>query len=652
MPSFRLSSSAFRGRVAIVLAANVLACAGLNATDVVPWKVVPDATRIAFKIRARSGSLGVPAPGAAGTAIYPSTTSPFVVITNHGQGAQLWNLETGKTIGGKFGHVDDPAATLSPDGQWIVAEHFENGQRYSAVWSTKTGQRVWTAPTPHHISPRRDFGGDTEIVEVTAKNIWIWDFRSNRKVREIEAATSSFGLPHYSPTRKYLVRPESNGLRLYDLTYGDLVGQLAFPGFAGLELKLAELDWSDDGKELAAVFRTSRDKASRIDDAWAVASWSMKDGSLVAQHAIGREVIIALNPYAAPLEIDCLPDHDGWWVRNVAMIDRKSGKVVWTLPEPKNVRPPTYVLADGRLLVNWTTGGSPPMWLMVVEAPRKLIEQRVASLRARPKQNQNFIDAKKDDVYDAVDWGAVHARANKLRAVPRDQRGRLTDAQVRKLLAQVRSNDVQTMEAAVEQLGGAKPAGPLADEVAKAVREIATQRLSGFIIVAGFWVADEWDKAPTMPATTRDQRAAEQPVPGLRSKDAHRPGAEKLAASSYAALAVELKSGDLARMQAAFNKLVDSRDPSAAELIVKHRSVHAAMANTSLMRMGEVAAPAITKLLSSPEISDRQMGLTLLRMQGTQEQLPAIDRLIDNDPNAGIRLQAKSTADKIRQSNR
>ena len=57
------------------------------------------------------------------------------------------------------------------------------------------------------------------------------------------------------------------------------------------------------------------------------------------------------------------------------------------------------------------------------------------------------------------------------------------------------------MEAAVEQLGDAQPAGPLADEVAKAVREIATQRPSGFIIVAGFWVADEWEKAAATPAT-------------------------------------------------------------------------------------------------------------------------------------------------------
>jgi hypothetical protein len=163
------------------------------------------------------------------------------------------------------------------------------------VWSTQTGQRTWTAPQPHHISPRRDFGGETEIVEVTAKNIWIWDFRNHRKVREIEAATSSVGLPHYSPTRKYLVRPESNGLRIYDLTDGDLVGHLAFPEFVGLELKLADLDWSDDA---------------------------------------------------------------------------------------------------------------------VVEPPRKLIEQRVASLRAGPKRS--FIDAKKEDVYDAVDWGAVHARADRL----------------------------------------------------------------------------------------------------------------------------------------------------------------------------------------------------------------------------------------------
>ena len=104
-------------------------------------------------------------------------------------------------------------------------------------------------------------------------------------------------------------------------------------------------------------------------------------------------------------------------------------------------------------------------------------------------------------------------------------------------------------------------------------------------------------------------------------------------------------------MQAAFNKLFESRDPAAAELIVDHRSVHAAMANTSLMRMGEVAAPAVTKLLSSPEISDRQMGLMLLRMHGTQEELPVIEKLIANDPNPGIRLQAKSTADRIRQSN-
>ena len=155
MRSFRMSCNAFRSRVgAAYVATNVLACTGLNAADVVPWKVVPDATRIALKIPARSGSLGVPA-GAAGTAIYPSTTSPFVVISNHGQGAQLWNLETSKAIGGMFGHVDDPAATLSPDGQWMVAEHFENGQRYSAVWSTKTGQRTWTAPQPHHISPPR-----------------------------------------------------------------------------------------------------------------------------------------------------------------------------------------------------------------------------------------------------------------------------------------------------------------------------------------------------------------------------------------------------------------------------------------------------------------------------------------------------------------
>src|SRR5205823_120712 len=83
------------------------------------------------------------------------------------------------------------------------------------------------------------------------------------------------------------------------------------------------MTFSNDGKELAAVFQSSGYPR--------ILCWDMSNGKLVADHRLKDDTLkrAANDPGRA---VEWFPDREAWLVFGQSIIDRQTGQRIWMLP--------------------------------------------------------------------------------------------------------------------------------------------------------------------------------------------------------------------------------------------------------------------------------------------------------------------------------
>jgi|GEM_PF-6456689 len=309
----------------------------------------PDKLEVAITIPGKeSSSLGVEVS-------YPSTTSPFVAVGfdfYESEGAQMWNLVTGKQTGAIRGKpFRANKRCVSPDGKYLAQELLDpNNPDAFEFWSFETGElvsKIVVDGDPKFSTHLFDFAGPDQFVTYSfgptggkyAHRFKIWDIPRGKLARQIDVGNSdvnqyTFG---FSPGRRYFASVDyENRIFIIDLQAGGSPVVVALPSKSkhAQNLSAKGLTFSPDGRQIAILLAGA--KETRI------ATVDMQTG----KHNPDQDAVFAGDDlaglhnaasYKGP-KLACLPNQAGYLVNGEVWIDGPTRRVVWRLrPRPMRI---------------------------------------------------------------------------------------------------------------------------------------------------------------------------------------------------------------------------------------------------------------------------------------------------------------------------
>lgn len=296
------------------------------------WTVAVDPST--WKLELAPGkdlSITVPPAFWGDSLVFPTTPSPFVVVGGNGnanEGREVWDLRTRKRAGGLRGElkVSKPLA-VSPDGQFFAAKG--NIGKQVGVWSLKAGRGIRALDVTSPFTDFLDFAGPDQIVTgvINERLFQVWNYQTGALVHEIRVPVApEKESPALSPGRKYLALASSQDsrLRVYDLTSGTLAGAVNIPKEGAFPPKCLGLTFSDDGTELAGVFETFPKLH--------VIVWDVAKGELITGHTFDDKSGVKKDMQPQGRALEWMPGGKAWLLFGSSVVDRKTGKKVWTLP--------------------------------------------------------------------------------------------------------------------------------------------------------------------------------------------------------------------------------------------------------------------------------------------------------------------------------
>jgi len=348
----------------------VPAVANLPATDNT-WQVVPDPLPPAFAWPEKV-DLNIPIPGDGDLLLCPSSHSPFVAFgfkAYESQGAQMWNLATGKQTGEIKGKVPNASArAISPDGKYLAIRVLEKDvYNKMELWSFESGQMIRRLSEPGaRTIPLMDFGPAGTLVclahvDVNGKltlRFTLWDIAKGTIVRQFAPIGHLSHHHHaFSPGRRYFASLGSdNEVQVYDLATGKLAGAVKLPRRSDLESSFSPecLRFSPDGNQLVALVSGSAETRIMVIDV----KTGKHDPELDC--AFPGHLLLTIDggsSYQGP-KLDCLPNRT-FLIAGSLWVDGDTGRVVWYVDNG----PDRYNFAE-RIAV--------PNGLIVREGPREL----------------------------------------------------------------------------------------------------------------------------------------------------------------------------------------------------------------------------------------------------------------------------------------
>ncbi len=384
-----------------LIPAAALAAAAAADLDASRWAARVDAPATP-PAKAAVKSFAIPFPpslGNGGEITYPTTPSPFVVLGKNffdNDARQVWNLATKTLVGtfrGKLG-LDDKTIALSPDGAYLAGKQTHG--RSVEVRASKTGRVAQSFDLDSPFLDFIDFAAGDRLVfgRLADAKLQVADIKGGDKVCDLAMASKAErqGVA-VSPGRAYLAAASwpDGMLRVYDLADGKVVGEAPTPRVNGQVVRCFGLAYSPDGSELAGLFEHF--------GAYRIVCWKADDGKAAADFDLGKE-IRRPNFYEAE-GIGWFPDRSAWLVLGHAIVDRRAGKRVWTLPfDDAKLKPgPRRFLDDSTALVVTT---SPAKALVTAEVPR----DKVAAGAELVRSGGSASDASLPPI-KAADWSGV-----------------------------------------------------------------------------------------------------------------------------------------------------------------------------------------------------------------------------------------------------
>jgi hypothetical protein len=288
----------------------------------------------------------IPIPGQDEKLFMPSTLSPFFSMgysAYESDGAQMWNLVTGKQVGQIKGKPSQAfKRAVSPDGKYLAILVLNKEQRcILELWSFETGKLIRSITDEQKPSVvLLDFGPNNllcyyAIGGKSGPTLKLWDMVQGKLVREIPIKgqlnehTSDF-----SPGHRYLASANySHELTIFDLTTGKIAGATKLPSASELDphLNTKSLRFSQDGNELCVLLNGSKETRITTLDVKTGNRDEEKDSTFVGDLVAS---IDGSASYRGPA-LECLPS-GGYLISGSVWIDGPSGRVVWYLDNAKD----------------------------------------------------------------------------------------------------------------------------------------------------------------------------------------------------------------------------------------------------------------------------------------------------------------------------
>lgn len=303
------------------------------------WKAKPDppAEKIVFE---NKGKLVIPSPinPRGGNAIYPSTNSAFVALGSNRDARRDFRVVKDLRTNTKVGEVRGlklffSKGVLSPDGAHFAA--FDRDAKAIALFDVRKGRLLGRLPIADQKARSAfrmeilDFAGPNRLVAAGRNTpLWVWSVPDGKAERSIPLPTSySKESIAFSPGGRYLALMSTESgettIQVLDLTTGDGAGAISLPKEFG-SFRCHGMSFSPDGTELAGLFN--------IFFSHRLYCWNFSTGQSAVVHAFEKDPQHISRNYKGPA-LQWFPDKSRWLAHGNVVIDRESGKPIWTVPK-------------------------------------------------------------------------------------------------------------------------------------------------------------------------------------------------------------------------------------------------------------------------------------------------------------------------------
>ncbi len=300
-------------------------------------KLVVDPPPIPLTSTVKDLAINIPQGfGHGAEARFPSSVSPFVVVGKNGFDNDLrevWDLRTKTKVGSMRGKADyDKVVSLSADGTMFAGKP---GFRDTVeVRLTKTGKLIQTIASIPPWTDFLDFGFKDQIIAGNLRNkqVKAWSIKSGSPLFDLQLpAPVKQQTIAFSPGRRYMTTysEEDSTLRVLDLSASAKVAaEFHVPKGQGdaFNPDCKGVAFSNDGTDIAAIFEQFG-KVRVV--AWSVATCQQTNDFTIDSKSTDKVTIPA---FYEDRGIQWLPSKDGFLAFGSSIIDRQSGKKVWTLP--------------------------------------------------------------------------------------------------------------------------------------------------------------------------------------------------------------------------------------------------------------------------------------------------------------------------------
>lgn len=366
-------------------AANPMPAAATLPADDNTWQVVPDPLPPAFAWPEKV-TVNIPIPGEDALLLCPSTHSPFVAFgfkAYESQGAQMWNLATGKQTGEIKGKASMAfKRAISPDGKYLAIHVLQKDVHNKLeLWSFESGTMIGSFSDPDAKSITvMDFGpaetlvcyAHTVVNGKPVQRFTLWDITKGTMVRQFEPTGLNPSHHTFSPGRRYFAAfGVDSRVQVYDLTTGKLAGAIKLPRQSSFIPD--SLRFSPDGDQLVALMSGSEETRIMVID--------IKTGKhdpeldcVFPGHLLST--IDGGASYQGP-KLECLPNRT-FLIAGSLWVDGDTGRVVWYLDRgPDRYNSAERIAVPNGLIVR--EGSDEQRQLVVLESPSEAI---TASLKA------------------------------------------------------------------------------------------------------------------------------------------------------------------------------------------------------------------------------------------------------------------------------